>query len=1258
MGARLNVGWTAGTTVWLATDASAAASYTLGASDVAGDGSYVNLDFGKMSSGATKVFAAVLGKKGKSSLDRGTADIAPAFDGSLEESLLLAAGAEAGSGSLSFGAIVPMVEFVLASGKVSKVAVGVEEDALPERFSYDLVSGDVDVVSYVHEITIPVKADGNYYFPIVSGAKVGRFHFGFYDAEGNLLLQNDVEGGISVSPGRVLMLGEVDKEVGTESGDDDPSVPEGEYHLTVPMVFNSAGSATWPFNEGRGSNSRHSSVQVFHTIQGFAVFFSGIEHVLHSSNGWVTVVRTESDYVEFPTFTKARITGVKVKFGTSPSNPEFVDSKGNVIAGGEQLDATEAGGEYTYEFTGTEKGEPCRMRFKTKKNVSIIEMTPSYVFDSFKDADFTEYVTSVHLNDDSGASELSTGIGVNGFVQTRSGSLSGVTCGVEYRDYYSNSNPVPVDCTPSAFSYTDAAPSLTKYLIRAWAAPEYGWREYTEERIVYPNSLVLDFFHNGEVVKAFDNSCITKSSSGTYNYSNTEGLVLTSSGTSTYVTFPAIPGKALSEVLVVPMSTSDTGGLAVCGTPGTQSSVTLAESDLNVVRGTALICESSLENTAYSLVFTTRNAKYHLKRIVATYHDCAIPDKPEEEEPDDTSADPSGLFDYRILNSAGHPRLLANAADLAEIRRKVSTQKASNAVLCDANDCVMYYANYYLSKPIDLTYHLDASEKRLVEVSRSALLQLGSFSYAYNITGDSRYLNRAKILISQICGFPDWHPSHFLDTAEMTLAAAIAYDWLYNSLTLEERRLLHSRIVKYGLEQCLTSYGTYYGTAGNWNQVCACGMVAGALAVYEKDKKISADVIESNVVSNRNMAKLIYSPDGNYAEGYSYWRYGTGFQAILMGMLDELFGHTAKLDITPGLDKTAEYMLFMDGITGAFGYADGGTVGHAAKTGMWWLAKHSGDMSIVANELRLLKDVATYRDGSESRVLFSLPPVINKMDVDYDLKISHDKDLWYGRGMQPIVIVHTGWQWNEEDNYLGIKAGVPSDGHDHMDVGSFVYEAQGQRWSTDLGKYNYANMEIEFRNAGGAGSGQTSLRWDVLRLNNFGHSTISINAFDGSFQKRYASDHNFSGTGIITSVIETGNELGAVLDMGGPLKGQVESATRTIKLVNRRDLVIIDVIRAKDAFDAPVLWHMITPASVAVKSGYEVLTNGGKTMYLSTTSSIPLEIKYIGDEYVRPSWFTPRTWDEQENVLIAGYECVVPKGQTVTLTTVISPDRK
>jgi len=46
-----------------------------------------------------------------------------------------------------------------------------------------------------------------------------------------------------------------------------------------------------------------------------------------------------------------------------------------------------------------------------------------------------------------------------------------------------------------------------------------------------------------------------------------------------------------------------------------------------------------------------------------------------------------------------------------------------------------------------------------------------------------------------ISQFSDWNPSHFLDVAEMTMAMAIGYDWLYNNMSRESRTIIKDAII-------------------------------------------------------------------------------------------------------------------------------------------------------------------------------------------------------------------------------------------------------------------------------------------------------------------------------------------------------------------------------------------------------------------------------------------------------------------------------
>ena len=57
-----------------------------------------------------------------------------------------------------------------------------------------------------------------------------------------------------------------------------------------------------------------------------------------------------------------------------------------------------------------------------------------------------------------------------------------------------------------------------------------------------------------------------------------------------------------------------------------------------------------------------------------------------------------------------------------------------------------------------------------------------------------------------MAAFPDFNPRHFLDTAEMTHALAIAYDWLYDQWSESQRATIRKAIVELGLKPGMRVY--------------------------------------------------------------------------------------------------------------------------------------------------------------------------------------------------------------------------------------------------------------------------------------------------------------------------------------------------------------------------------------------------------------------------------------------------------------------
>ncbi|MCQ2168858.1 MAG: heparinase II/III family protein [Bacteroidales bacterium] len=609
-------------------------------------------------------------------------------------------------------------------------------------------------------------------------------------------------------------------------------------------------------------------------------------------------------------------------------------------------------------------------------------------------------------------------------------------------------------------------------------------------------------------------------------------------------------------------------------------------------------------------------------------------------------------INYDLLEKAGHPRLILDDAGFADLKAKISSTGTEYEVLKKLHGEVLKHAGQYLSKDVPIKHQLDG--KRMLSQSRNALMQIFSYTYVYKTTGDVKYAQKVKDILLNVCSFSDWNPSHFLDTGEMALAVAIGYDWTYDYLGDEDKALILNALKTLALEPS-QGHG-FRHNEGNWNSVCYCGMLAAALVLYEHEKPLCTQLIEDLLVDNAKAVKGIYSPDGNYGEGYDYWGYGTSFQVLIFTMLQNIFGTTCGLDETAGLDKTAQFMLYMSSATKhTFTYADGGKWAEEPQVAIWWFAHRYGDKSVLCNELRFLKD-GRYSRGVD-RLFPLVPCIVKDIDLGNAKSIKPEKNIWSSTNGVPVVMVHTGWDFNRNDVYLGIKGGGAADcGHAHMDAGSFVFESNGYRWSDDYVRPDYGMVEREMKKVNGDlwTNDQKSMRWDVFKINNLSHSTISVMKTDGSVDKTHPSDHVAEGRAEILEVYDNDKRFGAKLDMTGPLADGVEKAERTIVLEGGKKLVVTDVITAKAGMSSSLQWRMNTPSRPFLCKNGIFLQFDGTYMLLSVKSEkthiIP-RLKIFSP--VRPESWTPRTWDKDMKNSIIGFEVTVPAGEVCTFTTTL-----
>ncbi|HLD46744.1 MAG TPA: hypothetical protein VJA64_02905, partial [Desulfobaccales bacterium] len=131
-------------------------------------------------------------------------------------------------------------------------------------------------------------------------------------------------------------------------------------------------------------------------------------------------------------------------------------------------------------------------------------------------------------------------------------------------------------------------------------------------------------------------------------------------------------------------------------------------------------------------------------------------------------------------------------------------------------------------------YQTKGREGVILEASRTVLRRVYLLAFIHRLEGGNRYAHRLWQELEAAARFPDWQPDHFLDTAEMTHAFAIAYDWLYDTWSPEQRAVLARAIRDKGLKPGLAAYqdaekfGWWVKSPYNWNQVCNGGLGLGA----------------------------------------------------------------------------------------------------------------------------------------------------------------------------------------------------------------------------------------------------------------------------------------------------------------------------------------------------------------------------------------------------------------------------------------------
>lgn len=559
-----------------------------------------------------------------------------------------------------------------------------------------------------------------------------------------------------------------------------------------------------------------------------------------------------------------------------------------------------------------------------------------------------------------------------------------------------------------------------------------------------------------------------------------------------------------------------------------------------------------------------------------------------------------------------HPRLLFSTSEEAVVAKKIS----SDPLAAQLQKNILARADATLKERTCRYEKYDG--KRLLPESRLALHNILHTGWAWRTTKKKEYFDRTLREMDAICAMVNWNPDHFLDTAEMSTALAIGYDWLYPKLNDKQRNHYAKHLLDKGLamiEGKIAKNRWWQGPSNNWSQVCGTGMAFAAIALHEREPQRCDRVIEqsSKLLSQ---CETFYQPDGAYPEGPDYWHYGTNYQTL----------HQA-LDFLPQNQKplgsvwrrTAEFVIHNIGPTGiCFNYADGGMRKNYPTAAQSFLASKfpESDLPNIARaHLKAYLDQPFSQSGNGD-VRFHPLHLLWLPIATTQRQPARTYDLF--RGQQDVAFARTNWTSNA--SWLAIKGGTGAASHGHLDVGSFVYESQGHRWFIDMGKEGY-NLPGYFGKQ----------RWDYFRLNNRSHNTLVIN---DKIQSTPAKGCPISPW---KSVNDSGIECS--IDLSTAYSGQVDKATRMVRFnPTSGETRITDVILKPRG---PVRWAVVIDSAFTIQGKTITLTNKGKKLTLTRHDS-------LGGDWQEFS-LKPPTSAENPN---KGYRMIgftVPAGEKLSL---------
>jgi hypothetical protein len=363
-----------------------------------------------------------------------------------------------------------------------------------------------------------------------------------------------------------------------------------------------------------------------------------------------------------------------------------------------------------------------------------------------------------------------------------------------------------------------------------------------------------------------------------------------------------------------------------------------------------------------------------------------------------------------------------------------------------------------------------------------------TMAFLYQMTGNVSYAKKSIEFATAIVNLPDWvdnahkfdviysrvwpynvpddqvNFSYDIFAAGKAHTLAIAYDWLYPILTLEQRDKIRNGLLEKAVTRVRGNYEFYWWASAyrcNWSAICNTGIGLSALAMLKESPQL-LDVV-ATTYNNIGLTFDNIDQDGGWQEGRGYYSYMMRESVLFIDALKNLTNGKFNL-FNHNKVKDHPIDFFLYGLTANFGDSEGYPAGPTFLVNK--LVQETGNTTGAWYREKFL------REGTELYDLIWPRSSVKAIEPEQKSKVF--------KGINWAIMRSS---FTDPSSFTVVcKAGYNDDPHHgHLDCGQFALNWYGVPFIRDLGRMEYDELYF------------SEDRFDYPYASSLGHNVIHVN---------------------------------------------------------------------------------------------------------------------------------------------------------------------